>query len=196
MAEAQEADEAAGADMAAGAGDAGIENRLLHRVDERINAVFIINANGVIQMGNKVGAQRLLTWYTGHLITLAGVQPRLLSCLAAAVIPPGHLQAWQPCTSPQNACTLLGYSKGDLDGKNINIIMPPPFSQRHNKYVRQYVHTGRETILNMVVSLPALHKDRYVIPVRVGVTKVSGAAESSTFMGVLEVSTRGALWLA
>ena len=65
--------------------------------------------------------------------------------------------------------------------------MPPPFSQRHNKYVRQYVHTGRETLLNTVVALPALHRDRYVIPVRLGVTKVSGAADSSTFMGVLEV---------
>ncbi|GIL45019.1 hypothetical protein Vafri_2438, partial [Volvox africanus] len=139
LTEMQEADEAAGAEMAAsGGGEAAVENRLLHRVDERVNAVFIINANGIIQMANK------------------------------------------------NACSLLGYGKGELDGKNINVIMPPPFSQRHNKYVRQYAHTGRETVLNTVVSLPALHKDRYVIPVRVGVTKVSGAADSSTFMGVLE----------
>ncbi|EFJ49262.1 phosphate acetyltransferase [Volvox carteri f. nagariensis] len=108
LTEMQEADEAAGAEMAAsgggGGGEAAVENRLLHRVDERVNAVFIINANGIIQMANK------------------------------------------------NACSLLGY----------------------------------ETVLNTVVSLPALHKDRYVIPVRVGVTKVSGAADSSTFMGVLE----------
>lgn len=52
----QEADEAAGAEMAASGGaqgEAGVENRLLHRVDERVNAVFIINANGIIQMANK-----------------------------------------------------------------------------------------------------------------------------------------------
>ncbi|GFR50532.1 hypothetical protein Agub_g12802 [Astrephomene gubernaculifera] len=141
LTEMQEADEAAGAEMAAssgGAGEVGVENRLLHRVDERVNAVFIINANGIIQMANK------------------------------------------------NACSLLGYGKGELDGKNINTIMPPPFSQRHNKYVRHYIHTGRETLLNCVTLMPALHKERYVIPVRLGVTKVSGAAESSTFMGVLE----------
>ncbi len=80
-------------------------------MDERSNAVFIINANGIIQMANK------------------------------------------------NACSLLGYSKGELDGKNINVIMPPPFSQRHNKYIRAYVHTGREHILNTVTpALPALHR--------------------------------------
>ncbi|KAG2494212.1 hypothetical protein HYH03_007568 [Edaphochlamys debaryana] len=127
LTEQQEADEAAGAEMAAGGGaavgEAGVENRLLHRVDERVNAVFMINANGIIQMANK------------------------------------------------NACTLLGYGKGDLDGKNINIIMPPPFSQRHTKYIRHYIHTGRETVLNSVSHFPALHRDRYVIPVRVGVSK-------------------------
>jgi hypothetical protein len=38
----------------------------------------------------------------------------------------------------------------------------------------------------------ALHKERYVFPLRLVVTKVSGAGQDSLFMGVLRVSGGGA----
>ena len=60
----------------------------------------------------------------------------------------------------QNACSLLGYGKGELDGKNVNSIMPPPFSQRHNRYIRQYIQTGRERVISSVNTVVALHKVR------------------------------------
>ncbi|KAG2440500.1 hypothetical protein HYH02_010378 [Chlamydomonas schloesseri] len=141
--EAQQQDEAALAVMGddgepGGGGLGGSAAHMLHRVDERINTVFLINSAGIIQMANK------------------------------------------------NACSLLGYGKGELDGKNINVIMPPPFSQRHNRYIRQYIQTGRERVISSVNTVVALHKNRYVIPVRLAVSKVSGATEDSIFMGVLE----------
>lgn len=36
----------------------------------------------------------------------------------------------------------LGYKREDLEGKNVSIIMPAPFSQRHNSYIQNYVTTG------------------------------------------------------
>ncbi len=77
----------------------------------------------------------------------------------------------------QNACSLLGYGKGELEAKNINLIMPPPYSQRHNRYLRQYVQTGRERVMSSVNTVLALHKARYVLPVKLAVSKVSGATE-------------------
>ncbi|KAG2446182.1 hypothetical protein HXX76_000775 [Chlamydomonas incerta] len=143
--EAQQQDEAALAVMGdegesgpGGGGMGGGNAHMLHRVDERINTVFLINSAGIIQMANK------------------------------------------------NACSLLGYGKGELDGKNINVLMPPPFSQRHNRYIRQYIQTGRERVISSVNTVVALHKNRYVIPVKLAVSKVSGATEDSIFMGVLE----------
>ncbi|GFR41359.1 hypothetical protein Agub_g2042 [Astrephomene gubernaculifera] len=121
-----------------GVGGLGGGAHLLHRVDERVNIVFLINSAGIIQLANK------------------------------------------------NACSLLGYGKGELDGKNINTIMPPPFSQRHNRYIRQYIQTGRERVISSVNTVVALHKARYVLPVKLAVSKVSGATEDSIFMGVLE----------
>lgn len=101
-------------------------------------------------------------------------------------------RATLPCAILQNACALLGYQKGELEGKNVNILMPAPFAQHHNRYIRQYIQTGRDRVLNKVTpGVPALHKERYVLPVRLAVTKVSGSNEDPTFMGVLEVRPRG-----
>ena len=62
QAELQEADEAANADIGTVLGDDDEDggnkreaaSRLLQHVDERISAVFMVNANGIIQMANKV----------------------------------------------------------------------------------------------------------------------------------------------
>jgi hypothetical protein len=34
------------------------------------------------------------------------------------------------------------YKKGELEGKNIKILMPQPFSGRHDQYLRNYLSTG------------------------------------------------------
>ncbi|KAL6757143.1 hypothetical protein V8C86DRAFT_1716601 [Haematococcus lacustris] len=83
------------------------------------------------------------------------------------------------------ACGILGYSnKQEILGKNINVIVPPPFSRNHNNYVRNYIQTGKAKILDQLREFVALHKDRYVKPISVFVTKVSGIGEDSVFMGV------------
>lgn len=40
------------------------------------------------------------------------------------------------------ALKLLGYKKTDLEGKNVSMIMPPPFSHRHNGYLRTHISSG------------------------------------------------------
>ena len=37
---------------------------------------------------------------------------------------------------------LFGYKKGELEGKNVSILCPAPFNQRHNAYLRNYITTG------------------------------------------------------
>lgn len=104
----------------------GDPSSMLAQVDEKNNAVAVINAVGIIQMANK---------------------PLM---------------------------KLFGYRKGELEGKNISILMPQPFSQRHNGYLRNYITTGKAKILDSVREVVAIHKDRYVFPLKIAVTKVSG----------------------
>ncbi len=55
-----------------------------------------------------------------------------------------HTDAWShPVPLAQAAINMFGYaSKAELVGKNINLIVPPPFSRNHNNYVRNYIQTG------------------------------------------------------
>jgi PAS domain S-box-containing protein len=45
---------------------------------------------------------------------------------------------------------MFGYKKGDVEGKNVNILMPNPFSSRHNNYLRNYLTTGKAKILDQI----------------------------------------------
>ncbi|GFH20382.1 uncharacterized protein HaLaN_17493, partial [Haematococcus lacustris] len=64
------------------------------------------------------------------------------------------------------ACELVGYQyKSELMGKNINAIVPPPFSRNHNNYVRNYIQTGQSKVLDKLREFVVLHKERYVRPI-------------------------------
>jgi PAS domain S-box-containing protein len=43
---------------------------------------------------------------------------------------------------------LFGYRKGELEGKNVSLLMPAPFSTRHSGYLRNYTTTGKAKILD------------------------------------------------
>jgi hypothetical protein len=47
------------------------------------------------------------------------------------------------------ALQMFGYRRGELDGKNISMLMPQPFSQRHNTFLKNYITTGKVTVLKL-----------------------------------------------
>lgn len=51
-------------------------------------------------------------------------------------------------------------------------------------------NAGKARILDSVREVVALHKERFVFPVRIAVTRVSGAGADSIFMGVLKQLTQ------
>ncbi|KAI8475137.1 MAG: hypothetical protein J3K34DRAFT_517581 [Monoraphidium minutum] len=83
----------------------------------------------------------------------------------------------------KNLLKMFGYKKAELEGKNVSLLMPQPFSSRHNSYLRNYTTTGNAKILDNTRQVVALHKARYVFPVTIYVTKVSGNGGDAIFMG-------------
>lgn len=49
-----------------------------------------------------------------------------------------------------------------------------------------FARAGKAKILDTVREVVAIHKDRYVFPIKIAVTKVSGTGADSLFMGVLK----------
>ncbi|GIL50772.1 hypothetical protein Vafri_6912 [Volvox africanus] len=79
----------------------------------------------------------------------------------------------------------FGYPKAELEGTNVSMLMPQPFSQRHDSYMARYVASGEPHILDSVREVVALHKDRYVFPVALCVTRLSGVGSDSIFLGLI-----------
>ncbi|PNH04175.1 Tiny macrocysts protein C, partial [Tetrabaena socialis] len=117
---------------------------------------------------------------------LPGTNRGMASVLGIAVI----------CVNAQNICQvaspeaheMLGYGKNELKGKDIGILMPAPFGDRHAAYVRNYINTGKSSMLNKQQEVVVITKDKQVLPVMLRVAKVSGLNEDSVFLGVLELA--------
>jgi hypothetical protein len=52
------------------------------------------------------------------------------------------------CCVPNDWYAGCRYSKGELEGKNVNCLMPQPFSMRHNSYLNNYITTGHAKLLD------------------------------------------------
>ncbi|KAG2497025.1 hypothetical protein HYH03_005028 [Edaphochlamys debaryana] len=115
-------------------------SQMLTQVDDKTNAIAVINASGIIQMTNK------------------------------------------------NLQKLFGYKASELEGQNVSILMPAPYSTRHNGYIAAYISTGVPKVMGQVRELIALHRRRYVFPIVLAVSKLSGQGADSQFLGVIRAS--------
>ena len=71
---------------------------------------------------------------------------------------------------------MFGYSRPQLEGKNVAMLMPPPFSMQHHSFLRSYKQTQKANLLGTGPrEVIALHKEGYVFPVKVTIEKSTGA---------------------
>lgn len=89
-------------------------------------------------------------------------------------------------TANKAACSMFGYVRGELEKKNVKILMPQPFSGRHDGFMRNYMTSGKAKILDTMREVLGQHALKHVFPVRIFVTKASGTGADSTFMGILK----------
>ena len=47
-----------------------------------------------------------------------------------------------------SACQLLGYLSAELVGRNISLIIPSPFSENHDEYIKRFHETGKYSIVD------------------------------------------------
>jgi hypothetical protein len=85
-------------------------------------------------------------------------------------------------------CTVLRHAEGwvphTVHSLQCNVDALTPACPVHNL-------TGKAKILDTVREVVGLHKDRYVFPAKLIVTKVSGANMEPMYLGVVRVITSG-----
>jgi len=67
---------------------------------------------------------------------------------------------------------MFGYEPDELIGQNVSVLMPSPYRDEHDAYIRRYVETGEERVIGTVREVEGLHKDGSVFPIGLSVSEV------------------------
>ena len=90
---------------------------------------------------------------------------------------------------------LFGYPASEVIGQNVNMLMPSPYREEHNKYIAHYHQTGERRIIGIGREVVGRRKDGTTFPMylSVGEGKLDG---KTIFVGIIhdltprEVTTR------
>jgi len=85
---------------------------------------------------------------------------------------------------------LFGYRAAEVLGRNVRMLMPPPFRAEHDAYVERYLETGERRIIGIGREVQGQRRDGSAFPMQlsVGETEVGG---ERVFVGILhDISER------
>jgi len=77
---------------------------------------------------------------------------------------------------------MFGYAAAELLDQNIKLLMPKPYCDEHDGYIRRYHETRQNRILNAPRELVALRKDGSIFPIDLSVTQID---RSRFFTGII-----------
>ncbi len=70
---------------------------------------------------------------------------------------------------------IFGHSTAEVIGKNVSMLMPPPYRQDHDGYLARYINTGRKRIIGIGRIVVAQRKDGSNFPIELSVGEVNVA---------------------
>jgi two-component system, LuxR family, sensor kinase FixL len=79
---------------------------------------------------------------------------------------------------------LFGYPAAEALGQNVRMIMPAEFSRHHDRYIADYLSTGRRKIIGVGREVKAQHRDGSVFPVNLSVGEAM-TSEGRRFIGII-----------
>lgn len=78
-----------------------------------------------------------------------------------------------------NAERMFGYSRGELVGQNVNVIMPSIFSLNHDRILSHYLQTGKKTLIDKESHRWGKTRTGHLFPLIILIKQVSSAYSES-----------------
>jgi two-component system sensor kinase FixL len=91
----------------------------------------------------------------------------------------GLIEAMNPAAE-----RMFGYTEREVRGRNVNILMPPPYHEEHDGYMRRYLGTGQQKIIGIGREVTALRRDGTTFPVHLSVGEMR-VGDERHFTGIL-----------
>lgn len=85
---------------------------------------------------------------------------------------------------------LFGYKRWDLMGRNVKMLMPPHFAEKHDGYLHRYLKTKMKRIIGeRRTGIVAMHKNGDYLPVVLKVQEIFDSNGTPAFIGVIKSLT-------
>jgi two-component system sensor kinase FixL len=91
----------------------------------------------------------------------------------------GRIESFNPAAE-----RLFGYTEREVIGRNVSMLMPPPYRDEHDGYIRRYLEEGSPRIIGIGREVQGLKRDGTLFPLHlsVGEMRVEGQRK---FTGIL-----------
>jgi len=100
----------------------------------------------------------------------------------------GHIESFNPAAE-----RLFGYPRSEVVGRNVSMLMPSPYHEEHDEYLRRYLTTGEAKIIGIGREVTGRRRDGSVFPLHLSVGEMTIGGKQK-FTGILhDLSDRVAL---
>lgn len=96
----------------------------------------------------------------------------------------GNVEMFNPAAE-----RIFGYATHEVKGNNIGMLMSHPHDERHNHYLRNYLHTGQRKIIGTGREVLGKRKDGHLIPLELSVSEMK-FADKHWFIGIMHDVTQ------
>lgn len=87
--------------------------------------------------------------------------------------------------SNQGLAKIFGYSKTEVVGHNINILMPSLFAKRHTEFLEKFFKTGYKSVFNTERNFFGIHRNGFCFHMRILIKQMPSLEEGIQYVGMI-----------